>query len=308
MYHFKDNGEPCADSTCNDPTHDHSHSHDHGEPCADSTCNDPTHDHSHSHDHGEPCNDSTCDDPTHDHSHSHDHGTSADKLGITNFVYKRDRPFNAIRLLGVLHSWPVPVKEELDLELLIEAGEDGVSIDGKEEKSPFVGVLRSKGFCWMAPTKWTGPAQDIWRHDTAMFWSHAGKHFGVSTAGKWWGTISKDQMKGFFANNEKEYERIMDEDFVSEEFGDRRQEIVFIGAGISENVISDALDECLCTDEEMEMYRQEVANFKQAAFTKPAAATKTYQAVSPPGEQDDGGPSLFDVGGTDNIDVNIRGD
>jgi len=219
--HSHNHDHSCHDPECNDPSHSHSHSHDHGESCSDPTCNDPTHDHSHSHEHGENCSDPTCNDPTHDHSHSHEHSTSTDKLGITNFVYKRDRPFNAIRLLAVLHTWPVPVKEELDLELLVEAAEGGYSIDGNDEKSPFVGVLRSKGFCWMAPTKWTGPAQDVWRHDTAMYWSHAGKHFGVSTAGKWWGSISKDNMKLFFANNEKEYERILAQDFVSEEFGDR---------------------------------------------------------------------------------------
>ena len=28
-----------------------------------------------------------------------------------------------------------------------------------------------------------------------MYWSHAGKHFGISTAGKWWGSVSKEQMK-----------------------------------------------------------------------------------------------------------------
>ena len=286
----------CKDPNCNDSSHSHSHehaaaTHDHSHDndsssCSDVTCDDPTHDHSHSHDHDASCTDPTCNDPSHDHSHSHDYtSTSTDQLGITNFVYKRDKPFDSMRLLSVLHTWPVPVKEELDLELLAEAAKEGVSLDG-EEKSPFVGVLRSKGYCWMAPTKWNGPTQDSWRHDTAMFWSHAGRHFGVTAAGKWWGTLPKEKMRLYFDNNEKEFERILREDFVTEEFGDRRQEIVFIGANISEEEITAALDECLCTDEEMELYRTELANIGKPSGTKTSSGVKRYKAVSPPPNPD----------------------
>ena len=167
--HSNDHGEDCADTKCTDPTHDHSHDNDHEEPCAETACTDPTHDHSHSHEHTEACADPVCTDPTHDHSHTHEHkSTSADKLGITNFVYSSDRPFNPSKLLSVLNKWPVPIKEELDLGQLAEAADGGYSIDGNDEKSPFVGVLRSKGFCWMAPTKWIGANDDVWRHNTAM--------------------------------------------------------------------------------------------------------------------------------------------
>lgn len=343
--------EDCSDPNCNDPTHDHAHSHNHGEICQDSTCTDTSHSHSHdhgedckdkdctdtshshshdhgddckgaecthpshshSHDHGEACNDSTCNDPTHDHSHTHDHAsTSTSNLGITNFVYKSDRPFNPRRLLTLLHFWPVPIKEELDLGQLEEAVNEGVDINGRTEKSPFIGVLRSKGFCWMAPSVWNGPGDDVWRHDTAMYWSHAGKHFGISTAGKWWGTLDKEQMKLYFANNQKEYDRIIREDFVSEEFGDRRQEIVFIGANISKEDITKALDDCLCTDEEMESYRQQLRNFEETTFNSrivPGGVSleNPIKAVSPDTSED--GPSLFDMGGVDHMDdVNVRGD
>lgn len=247
------------DNESSDDSSAHSHDHDHGE------CKDDSHSHSHehsshdndshSHSHDHNCSDPDCDDPTHDHSHTHDHSTSVDNLGITNFVYKRDRPFHTMRLLNVLNQWPVPVKDELDLDLLKEAANEGVNLDGRHEKSPFVGVLRSKGFCWMAPTQWD---QDGWRHDTAMYWSHAGKHFGLSNAGQWWGILPSDQMKAIFFQNEKEYERIIREDFITEEFKDRRQEIVFIGANISESYITKTLDECLYTEEEMESYRKEV--------------------------------------------------
>ncbi len=169
----------CEDPKCTDVGHSHSHehsahSHDHAHDdsavaCSDPVCNDPTHDHSHSQDHGEAT-----------HSHSHSHQTSTDQLGIVNFVYKAAVPFNTKRLLGLLHQWPVPIKDELDLSILREAQEEGYEIQGRLEKgSPFVGVLRSKGFCWFAPTKWSGANEDAWRHDTAMYWSHAGKRFVV---------------------------------------------------------------------------------------------------------------------------------
>ena len=124
--------------------------------------------HSHSHDHSESCSDPACNDPSHSHSHSHDHGTSTDNLGITNFVYKSDRPFDPTRLLTVLNKWPVPIKDELDLGQLAQAAQTGYNVGDGMEKSPFVGVLRSKGFCWMAPTKWSGANEDSWRHNTAM--------------------------------------------------------------------------------------------------------------------------------------------
>eukprot|EP00429_Kryptoperidinium_foliaceum_P011175 CAMPEP_0176003978 /NCGR_PEP_ID=MMETSP0120_2-20121206/1453_1 /TAXON_ID=160619 /ORGANISM="Kryptoperidinium foliaceum, Strain CCMP 1326" /LENGTH=452 /DNA_ID=CAMNT_0017336639 /DNA_START=230 /DNA_END=1585 /DNA_ORIENTATION=+ len=197
-----------------------------------------------------------------------DQSTSTENIGITNFVYKSSRPFNMRKLMTVLNQWPVPIKEELDLELLKEAKDGGYQIEGEEKApSPFTGVLRSKGFCWFAPTKWSGPNADVYRHDTAMYWSHAGKHFGISAAGKWWGTISKERMAEFFQNDMKEYERILREDFVTEEFGDRRNELVFIGVGLDEEEITRTLDQCLVTEKGMERYRQELQNYMNTIYT-----------------------------------------
>lgn len=114
------------------------------------------------------------------------------------------------------------------------------------------------------------------------------KHFGITSAGKWWGTLTKEQMKPYFANNMKEYDRIMSEDWQSEEWGDRRQELIFIGTNLNEADIRAKLDECLCTSEEMEIYRAQVRNMLEASLSKTAMGGS--------------GPSLFDVGGMDHID------
>jgi G3E family GTPase len=95
---------------------------------------------------------------------SRERNTSTKDLGITSFVYKANRPFNMRKLMAELNQWPVPIKDVLDLELLKEAQDGGYEIEGEtKEPSPFTGVLRSKGFCWFAPTKWSGPNADVYR-------------------------------------------------------------------------------------------------------------------------------------------------
>ena len=277
-----DHSSECSEPACTDDSHSHSHDHSTSD-CSDPECTDTSH--SHSHEHTSDCSDPECTDTSHSHSHDHKtQTTSADQLGIGSFVYRASTPFNSQRLMALLNRWPIPIKDSLDFGLVMGLGEDDV--DDAVENKAFVGVLRSKGFCWMAPTKWSNSAgNDVWRHDTAMYWSHAGKHFGITSAGKWWGCLTKEQIKPYFANNVKEYDRIMAEDWVSEEWGDRRQELVFIGMKLDEAEIRAALDACLCTADEMEVYRAQVRNILEASFSSVK-----------------GGPSLFDVGGMDHID------
>jgi len=111
-------------------------------------------------------------------SHSHSPNTSIAKLGISSFVYRANKPFNTGRLMTILNSWPIPNKDDLDLDQLSHDAAEALNVDDLtgQESCPFVGVLRSKGFCWLAPNQWDGPGEDKWHHNTAMYWSHAGKH------------------------------------------------------------------------------------------------------------------------------------
>ena len=258
----------CADPECTDTSHDHSHSHSSEASCSDPECTDTSHSHEHSHSSESSCSDPDCTDTSH--SHSHDHKTTTtDSLGISNFVYKSSKPFDPRKLQKVLLSWPIPVMEELKLvELSKELGKE----EEKEadEKSPFVGVLRSKGFAWVAPSMMSGPFNDLDRHDTAFYWSHAGKHFGLREAGSWWASMGRDAMKTVFEGNMEEYERIIREDFIEgSEWGDRRQEIVFIGASLDEKRITQTLDSCLCTEEQVAEYKQGILDAINEYYAAP---------------------------------------
>ena len=254
----------CTEPDCTDTSHSHSSEHDHeASTCTEPDCTDSSH--FHSHEITSECDDADCTDTSHSHSHDHKSSTAADQLGITSFVYSSSTPFNPQRLMALLYQWPVPIKDSLDFGMDQES--NFMEEELPEGQHPFVGVLRSKGFCWMSPAKWSNSAgNDVWRHDTAMYWSHAGKHFGITSDRKWWGTLSKEQMQLYFTNNMEEYDRIMREDWISEEWGDRRQELVFIGTNLVEMDIRAALDECLCTGEEMDVYRAQLRNFLDTTF------------------------------------------
>jgi len=257
--------EACSEPDCDDTSHSHSSSHSE-EACADPDCSDDSHSHSHSHSE-DACADPECSDTSHSHSHDHK-ATTTDTLGISNFVYKSSRPFDPRKLQTVLMAWPIPVMEELNLGEFSKDLETATGGDSNE-KSPFMGVLRSKGFAWIAPSIMSGTFNDLDRHDTVLYWSHAGKHMGLKEAGSWWASMGKEKMKEVFEGNLEEYDRIIKEDFVSGEWGDRRQEIVFIGASMDEKGITDALDGCLCTDEQIGEYKQAILDAIAEYYAQP---------------------------------------
>jgi len=114
--------------------------------------------------------------------------------------------------------------------------------EGAAESSPFRGVLRSKGWCWLSA-----------RPSVAGFWSHAGKHVEVTNAGSWWAALGDKAMREQL--NPDDYEATLD-DFEGD-WGDCRQDIVFIGtAAMKEDRIRNALEGCLVSDTEMAEFRR----------------------------------------------------
>ena len=96
------------------------------------------------------------------------------------------------------------------------------------------GVIRAKGFFWLATRMpWAGSWQlagAIGRHEAAGFW------FAAVPETRW---------------PEDPTWRAMVKDLWLEPYGDRRQEMVFIGVDMDEAAIRHSLDACLLTEAEM---------------------------------------------------------
>ncbi|UPG73316.1 zinc metallochaperone GTPase ZigA [Roseomonas gilardii subsp. gilardii] len=101
-------------------------------------------------------------------------------------------------------------------------------------ESDLPGVVRAKGFFWLATRmNWAGSWQlagQVGRHEAAGYW------FAAVDPSRWpddppWRDGIRAQWQ--------------------EPFGDRRQEVVFIGAGMDEAALRRRLDACLLTEAEM---------------------------------------------------------
>ncbi len=104
------------------------------------------------------------------------------------------------------------------------------------------GILRSKGFFWLAS-----------RFDMAGMWSQAGVSLVLEPAGMWYAALPKSEWP-----DDEETRRWIWENW-QEPYGDRRQEIVFIGTEINQDELSQILNTCLVTEEEM---KQGIQSFK----------------------------------------------
>ncbi|MGE6352438.1 GTP-binding protein [Flavobacterium sp. NPDC079362] len=101
-------------------------------------------------------------------------------------------------------------------------------------------IIRSKGLLWMAS-----------RPEQAINWSQAGGSMKAEGAGVWWASMPLSERMTF--NNFVEFQDIIEERWTSK-FGDRLNEIVFIGQKINETEIIKELNNCLCTEDEIVDY------------------------------------------------------
>lgn len=131
--------------------------------------------------------------------------SEADEYGISSFVYRSRKPFHPARLREMLAAeWP--------------------------------GVLRSKGFFWIAS-----------RMDYSIEWSQAGGACAIEPAAKWWACIDRDTWP-----TDPMILRDIDVAW-AEPWGDRRQELVLIGQEMDKEDLTQRLNDCLLTEEEMSM-------------------------------------------------------
>ncbi|MDX1928130.1 MAG: GTP-binding protein, partial [Pirellulaceae bacterium] len=129
-----------------------------------------------------------------------------DEYGISSFIYRARRPFHPERLFGLFSS------------------------------QAMAGVLRSKGFAWIAT-----------RNEDVFLWSQAGCSIKLLPEGVWWADVEDPEE---WPEDEAECASIC-KDFVGE-YGDRRQELVFIGIDMERSLLEFELNHCLLTDEEFE--------------------------------------------------------
>jgi len=98
-------------------------------------------------------------------------------------------------------------------------------------------IIRSKGMFWIA----SRPGQ-------ALIWGQAGGSLQTDSAGVWWDSMPFQERIKYvsFIDNQQVIESSW-----SATFGDRKNEIVFIGQDMDETAIRAGLDACLLTDEEL---------------------------------------------------------
>lgn len=105
-----------------------------------------------------------------------------------------------------------------------------------QEKFPPT-IIRSKGLFWLAS-----------RPQQALIWGQAGGSLRADSAGVWWSSMPFQKRAQFlsFLENQEQIEKDWDPTF-----GDRKNEIVFIGQDMDEQNIRKHLDLCLVADSEL---------------------------------------------------------
>ena len=128
-----------------------------------------------------------------------EHTPETEEYGISSFVYNQARPFDAEKLWDFLNDSP-----------------------------HWKGVLRSKGFFWIAP-----------RPHLAYEWAQAGGVSNTFPAGFWWASVPREKWQhpdGMRPDQQPNWHP---------RYGDRIQQLVFIGQKMDEAAIREALDSCL---------------------------------------------------------------
>ncbi len=128
-----------------------------------------------------------------------EHTPETEAYGISSFTYRTSRPFDAEKLWTFLH-----------------------------ESSNWHGILRSKGFFWVAAD-----------HRVAYEWAQAGRVSTVNPMGMWWAAVPKEHWghpDGYRPDQMPDWHP---------RFGDRAQQLVFIGQKLNEAKLRARLDACL---------------------------------------------------------------
>jgi G3E family GTPase len=180
-----------------------------------------------------------------------------DEYGFFSFVYRARRPFHPTRLRNFLDKlfileepWNNFMKKiEYDI---VNSPSSSLQFPEKNNSGQYGSILRSKGFCWVAS-----------RNSTMIEWNHHGCRLELSPVMEWY---SRSPEKEWGLDDEKK--ELVKKDFVHP-FGDRRQEIVFIGINLQREEIIRDLDSCLLTDAELSVFQASTRNNNVLAIVDP---------------------------------------
>ena len=156
---------------------------------------------------------------------------SADSIlntGSFDFEKAHEHAMWAKELYG--HTGHTPETEEYGIESFVYRARRPFNPEQihKVLNSDLPGVIRAKGHFWIA-------TQPDWVAEFAL----AGALTSVSALGNWWASIPKER----WPDDEKARDYM--NTYWKEPWGDRRQEIVFIGNGINWSELEGSLDACL---------------------------------------------------------------
>jgi len=171
------------------------------------------------------------------------------RFGISSFVYRSRRPFHPDRLYEkFLEPYFMLLfpdeKSEKDDGPDLEKQQEIAATKKKNRVENMGELLRSKGFVWIAST-----------NNIMGGWQQAGNVIRMREEGPWMCDIP-EYWKGSGAE-EMVLKDMRNESGEDLPFGDRRQELVFIGIKLSIDAIQNTLDSCLLTDKEMDLKPEE---------------------------------------------------
>jgi len=169
------------------------------------------------------------------------------RFGINSFIYRARRPFHPDRLYDSFLDpfFMYELRKQADVgESASESDFEKLqtnAADKQEQRLKMMGgLMRSKGFIWIATSQFFMGA-----------WQQAGNVLRVMPARPWLCEM-RERWEGT-PYEPMALKEMQDENGKDYPYGDRMQEVVFIGKDLNHELIQSLLDNCLLTDEEMEM-------------------------------------------------------
>jgi G3E family GTPase len=158
-------------------------------------------------------------------------------------------------------------EDELNTPHIPETEEYGISSITFKSRTPFhpkrlydwlqesiPGVVRAKGYFWVAA-----------HPELVLFLSQAGQQKMIEQAGFWWAAVDPTE----WPKQAELRDRIRSE--FDGQWGDRRQELVFIGVNIDKEGIRESLESCLLTDSEISQLTEATSSGAWSVANNPFA-------------------------------------